>query len=157
MADSDLHQHLADAENALAIRKRQRSRLDREIEALEQVIRLEREVVYRDGDLPSRDDQDHPRIPGSPRYGSKQDRIRRAIKEALAEHGTMHRTVVARYLEERGLIGGGEDVLPTTSTYLSRLKAKGEVVSNDNGNWSLPPSKAQEVLENGPLKSENID
>lgn len=93
MADSDLHQHLVDAEAALAIRKRQRSRLDREIEALEEVVRLERELVYRDGDLPSRDDQDHPRTPGSPRYGSKQDRIRRAIKEALAGHGgTMHRS-----------------------------------------------------------------
>lgn len=154
MADLDLHQLLTDAENAVTIRRRQRSRLDGEIAALEEIIRVQRDLIYRDGDLPFRDDEDHPRTPGSPRYGSKRDRFQRAIKEMLAEHGTMHRTKIARYLEERGLLGGGEDALPTTSTYLSGLKARGEVVTDDNGNWSLPP-KTQEVEEDGPLEPED--
>jgi hypothetical protein len=154
MADPDLHQLLTDDENALAARKRQRSRLDKEIAILEEVIRLKRELVYRDGDLPSPDD--HARIPGSPRYGSKRDRFQKAIRDLLAEHGTLHRTRIARYLEDCGLLSGGEDALPTTSTYLSGLKARGEIVTDDNGNWSLPPPKTQEVLENGPSKSEDL-
>jgi len=34
------HHHLTDTENALAVRKRQRIELDREIEGLEQIVRI---------------------------------------------------------------------------------------------------------------------
>jgi hypothetical protein len=41
-----IRQHLSEAETALTNYKRQRREIDRQIEALEQVVQIEREVLY---------------------------------------------------------------------------------------------------------------
>src|SRR6266446_6586976 len=106
MNDSSfIHQHLPEVENALATRKRQRSHLDREITALEEIIRVGREFVYRtEGDSATLDDHDHPRTWNAPGYGGKRRRNQKEIKEMLTEHGTLHRTQIAQRLEDLGLV-----------------------------------------------------
>jgi hypothetical protein len=80
-----IHQHLTETETALVNRRRQRDNLDREIEGLERIVQIYRELAYRPDDGASlRDDAP----PNAPRYGSKRDRIHKAIKDLLTRDGT---------------------------------------------------------------------
>jgi len=83
------------------------------------------------------------------KYGSKQDRIETVIKNLLEEQGTVHRNDIKVHLQDLTLVGSDDEkASANVSTYLSKLKSKGVVMTDHNGNWSLAES---ELTEPGPM------
>jgi hypothetical protein len=120
-------------------RKRLRARLDKEIETLEKVIQLYRETIYRDDDVtPERAD-----MPVSYRHGSKRGRIHKAIRDLLTRDGTCHRSKIADYLQQLGLVNGSN-----SPGYVSSIlsASNGMFVTDHRGNWSLPTELKEPAL-----------
>jgi hypothetical protein len=139
-----IRQHLADAENALANCKRQRRELDRQIEALEQVVQIERQVAYQQEHNSNCEEQDNTNGSNAPRYGSKRGRIHTAINKLLAEHRTLHRSQITEHLQNLGLVGTERNVLANVSSILS--SSNGAYATDHKGNWSLPASEVEPGL-----------
>lgn len=69
---------------------------------------------------------------------SKQERIRRAIRDLLAKQQIAHRKDILANLIEIGLMGHEKDSMQQLAQYLSRFKE--DFVFDGNGNYSLRPS-----------------
>jgi hypothetical protein len=130
------HERLADDETILANLKKQRYAIDRQIEALEQMVQIAREVVYHE-----ESEQVALRAVGMPRPRSKRGRIHNAINNMLAEYGTMHRSAIFDRLINLGLISNVKKDFNYVSTILS--VSRGFVVTDHNGNWSLATKEQQ--------------
>jgi hypothetical protein len=127
-----IHDKLTEAETVLAARKRQRSQLDNEIETIEAVIRVYGDFVYHNRDRrEASSSSDNPVLSQRHRFGSKRIRITNAIKQMLVERGTMHRNEIADNLKVLGLLAKPEGILNTTSNYLSGMKSRGELESDN--------------------------
>jgi hypothetical protein len=140
MADTTfIRKHLAEAETGLKNLKLQKSAIEREIAALEQVVQLEREAIVRQDAHQYPIEPVTPKSSHAPRAGSKRGRIIAAIKEMLIDHKNLHRLKILELLEQRGLVGGQSNPAAYVSNILST--ANGAFVSDNNGTWSLPPVK----------------
>jgi hypothetical protein len=73
------------------------------------------------------------------RPGSKRHRVFKAIEPLLQEHPWMHVDDILSRIESMGEFEEVKDTRTNLFNILSALKSKGLLVSDNRGNWALPP------------------
>jgi hypothetical protein len=76
------------------------------------------------------------------RKGSKKHRVYETTRNLLEKNGSMHIDDIIESVDLLGVFEGVMDRRINFSNILSQLKAKGLVISDNRGNWSLPNGKA---------------
>jgi len=131
-------QRLAEDETALVALEKQRDALDRKIEALAIIVKIEREVVCQEEPEPG-----PPHTQGSAfRWGSKAGRVNSAVDKMLTEHDALHRRQIYDRLKKLGILGEDKKDLRYMGVILSR--ARGYYVIDRYGNWSIASKQSKE-------------
>lgn len=78
------------------------------------------------------------------RHNSKLDRVYKMVKDLIETNGPMHIDGMLGPASKRGLFLGVQNQRSNLANFLSKLKGRGLLISDNRGFWSLPKGKAAE-------------